>query len=136
MNSPPDLPIVHLGCKVPDPETLSALQELGVDFPADFHAITALPLPQAKVCLEELKKRVRAQLRRLALELHPDRNGGDPDKTRRFVVLSKVCTDIQNIDVHPLPPRAIGWINPLSSMNVHRTPSVVNPFRVKVIRFW
>lgn len=116
--------------------TLEALRELGVDYPHDFRAILQTPFPQSKEMLEALQRRVNKEFRRLSLVYHPDQNGGDEAKTERFGLLARVNSEIQKLQVAPAAaPVSFGWVNPVSTMNVNQTPSVVQPIRVRVIRF-
>jgi len=36
--------------------------------------------------------------------LHPDQTGGDPVKTERFKLLSRVREDLEKIEISPPPP--------------------------------
>lgn len=64
-------------------------------------------------CLAGLKQQARRAFHKAALELHPDRHGGDPEKTARFRELSEFHTWVQGLQVQvrqPVRPRvAIVW---------------------------
>ena len=87
-----------------DPVRLAgALQELGIT-PAALHAIRSARPDQAKAMLEELKQVAKSRYRKLAFELHPDRNNGDPEKTAKFAFLSQVIKQVESMEVRPAPP--------------------------------
>jgi hypothetical protein len=67
------------------------------------HALLRMPPDAAAVKLDELKERVRKNFRRLALELHPDRTGGDPVKTERFKLLVSVKDEFEKLQLAPSP---------------------------------
>jgi hypothetical protein len=87
-----------------DPAKLStALVELGVT-PGVLHAIRTAHPSNGKKLLDELKLGAKSRYRKLALQLHPDCNGGDPEKTAKFSFLSQVIKQIESMEYKPLPP--------------------------------
>lgn len=71
---------------------------------ADFRRVTAAAsLEQATSQLDDLKKRLKREFRRKALELHPDRTGGDPDKANDFVLIQKVLEAAEQFQVTRRP---------------------------------
>lgn len=99
-------------------KAFQAFADLGV-YPNDVRALERLPFPEAQVALLELKERARRNFRRLSLELHPDRNGGNEALTERFKVMSAVRDELEKIEVHPAPA-------PPRPVPAH--PRAVNPF--------
>lgn len=80
------------------------MRDLGVA-PADVDALRRMPFEAAVKHLEELKERVRKNFKRLALELHPDRTGGDAEKTERFKVVSSIKDEFEKLQIRPVPVR-------------------------------
>lgn len=95
-----------------------AFQDLGAS-PRDISAIEKMPWPQSRGALVALKARVRKNFHRLALQYHPDTNGGDPVKTAYFRLLLLVRSDLESIDFKP---------RPLTPRPVPMHPIGVNPF--------
>lgn len=92
-----------------DPDTQRILREMGV-LPQDFTALQQARTPEeATRLLEAIKEKVRVGFKRLAFELHPDRTGNDPEKTRRFKLVCALKSDIDKITVNstPRPPVAM-----------------------------
>jgi hypothetical protein len=83
---------------------LNSLKDLGVNFPEDFQALQRSPLEQAKEKLVQLKERVKTNYRRLIKELHPDQNGGDEEKTKRFKAITYEYNELCKLEVHPPRP--------------------------------
>lgn len=84
----------------------TALQQAFVDLgihPNDLRALLTLPLAAARNALAELKERARRNFRQRALELHPDRNGGDVARTERFKAMSAVRDDLERVEIQPIP---------------------------------
>jgi hypothetical protein len=81
-----------------------ALIDLGVT-PAAIHQIRYAPFPQAQELLKRLKEQAKKAFRRLALELHPDRTGGDTEKAARFAFLTTVIKQVEAMEVPPPPPQ-------------------------------
>lgn len=81
------------------------LRALGISS-GDFQAIrTATTLEVAQATLEAVKVKVRKAYKKLALDLHPDRTNGDPEKTDLFRVVTSVKNDIEALTIdRALPP--------------------------------
>jgi len=77
------------------------LARLGVTA-ADLSRIQGAPYPASARLLAELKARVGAAWKKLAFELHPDRNGGSAEKTELF----------NKLNVEPVAPAAIPVTRP------------------------
>ena len=77
----------------------AALAELGVTW-AEFEAPLAAGAA-GPAMLEALQKRARARFRELALELHPDRTGGDSEKTERYKRLAMAKDQLDALVVQP-----------------------------------
>jgi hypothetical protein len=79
------------------------LHELGVsqeDVDAVQRAVReAKSSAHAERALEEFKAKARRGWRRRAFELHPDRTGGDADKTKRFVELQQLMQKVEAMRV-------------------------------------
>lgn len=83
----------------------AALTALGIR-DADIHAYLSAPSPElAERRLAAIQSRARCRFQRLALELHPDCTGNDPEKTERFLDLCAVLDTIMAMRPHStLPP--------------------------------
>jgi len=66
--------------------------------------IRRAPFFQAQALLDALKINARRAYKRLALELHPDRTGGDQTKADLFVLVGRVLEEIEKTRVLPPPP--------------------------------
>lgn len=84
-------------------EQLEILGMLGL-CPADFTHIRRLPFSRAKEALDVLKERARRAFRKLAPELHPDRNGGDAQRTELFKKLNQLVQEIDSLGITSSPP--------------------------------
>lgn len=67
------------------------------------HVQAAPSLDEAAVRLDALKARARKELRRLAIDLHPDRNGNDPVKTERLKALTELLSKFSAVQVKLAP---------------------------------
>ena len=85
------------------PQGVAALRDLGVRIPEDIDRVQRIPIDQAKALLTELKARVKHSFRKFAIELHPDKNGGDAAKTERFKLLVQVRDAFEKMDVQARP---------------------------------
>jgi uncharacterized protein YeeX (DUF496 family) len=56
---------------------------------------TVRSLEEAQVILLDVQKKIRANWKRVALELHPDRTGNDEEKTKIFKALSNVVDEVE-----------------------------------------
>jgi len=77
-------------------EAVRGMGLLGVH-PAHIQNLQRLPYEQAQATLEKLKVEAKKRYRKLALELHPDRTGGDEDKATLFRIVTEVNNQIQAI---------------------------------------
>lgn len=85
-------------------EELELLAMLGL-CQADFKNVTRMPsYEQGLKELENLKSRCRKGLRKAALQLHPDQNGGDPEKTALFSKLANFVKRIEGLQLQQQPP--------------------------------
>ena len=96
-----------------------AFADLGVH-PNDLQALARIPFPESQQKLADLKDLARRNFRRLSLELHPDRNGGDEAKTERFKTMSRLRDELEKIEVQPAP---------VAPRPVPQHPRGVNPFQ-------
>lgn len=76
-----------------------ALAELGITW-AEFEAPLAAG-PRGPAMLAELQVRAKKRFKELALELHPDRTGGDPVKTEHFKHLAAAMDALDSLQVTP-----------------------------------
>jgi hypothetical protein len=104
----------------PSAETL--LHDLGVT-PEAIEAVGRERDPaRAEALLSALKETARKSFRRLAFELHPDRNPDDPEKARLFVALTKVAEYVQALEL-PRPPEPVPYRVSFTMPGVGRPPS-------------
>lgn len=73
--------------------------------PHEVDVLQRLPFPQAAERLKAIQERVKARYKKLAFELHPDRTGGDDDKTKLFSEVTELNKRIQELQVRPPPPQ-------------------------------
>lgn len=85
-------------------EQARAFQALGVTQSA-IDAIRGSAFPVAKQLLVQLQDQVHKMYRTLALELHPDRTGGDHEKEALFKLVSRVHDEFMKLSVRPLQPQ-------------------------------
>ena len=71
------------------------------------HVQAAPSLDEAAVRLDALKARARKELRRLAVDLHPDRNGDDPVKTERLKALTELLSKFSAVQVKLAPAQPV-----------------------------
>ena len=70
----------------------------------DFSAVgKATTREEAVQRFTALRDRFKTGFKRLALLLHPDKNGGDPEKTAQFHLLLAVAKEFANLRVKPPP---------------------------------
>lgn len=100
--------------------TKELLGRLGVGV-SDLHALRTLPYREALILLESLKDKVRRSWKRAALDLHPDRTGGDAAKTALFRDLTATKEHFERLTVPP-PTQTVTEYGP---DQVPPTPSVV-----------
>jgi len=112
-----------------------AFSQLGIS-PEDFIRIKRAPThDRACRLIEALKARAKVAYRRAALELHPDRNGGDRAKTEQFKLLATIYAEIEKMQ--PPPSRRVqvfgfGLGDPLTAENLTSTPFGDGNGRVRV----
>lgn len=106
-------------------EELHLLALLGF-CPADFQRVTRMPSYEQGVAeLDALKMRVRKAFRKVSLQLHPDQNGGDAEKTALFLKLNGFVEKIEKLQLQPpAPPRMM--VHPGFNMTVTGTATTVN----------
>lgn len=92
-------------------EAVTVLGHLGIT-PADLESLRRLPHEEAVKELAALKDKVRRQWKRAAFELHPDRTGGDPEKTALFQALSSAKEVFENFQI----PEPTFYIKPKGSI--------------------
>lgn len=77
-----------------DLEISAGLKLLGLT-QEDFRAVVG----GDEAALNDLKLRAKKSYHRVSLELHPDMNGGDPEKTEQFRILAAVMHEIEAMTV-------------------------------------
>lgn len=92
-------------------EELQLLAMLGL-CPADFQRVTRMPTYERGLEeLDALKDRARRAFRKASLQLHPDQNGGDAEKTAQFMKLNEFVQKLYNLKLRPpaAPPIIQGF---------------------------
>lgn len=82
---------------------LRALAALGVH-PQDLENLRRIPFEHAVEGLKKLQDGVKPRYKRLALELHPDRTGGDEAKSKLFSEVTMAHKWLQDLKMQPPPP--------------------------------
>lgn len=72
---------------------------------SDLESIASLPLAEAEKAWRDLKRRAQKVYKRLAFELHPDRNGGNEGKTRLFSLLSRAMNELDQMSLPQRKPQ-------------------------------
>lgn len=88
------------------------MTELGAP-PQAMRAVQCAPsFEEGKRRLEELKGLVRKTYKRLAFELHPDRNNGDAVKAEKLKVVSRLKDEFMKLELRPPrpPPQRIQYV--------------------------
>src|SRR5579872_3586024 len=95
-------------------EELELLTMLGL-CPADFQRVQRMPTYQQGVEeLQALKDRTRKAFRRVAVQLHPDQNGGDEAKTAKFKNMNELVQKVEKLQLRPPTPPTINFAFPLN----------------------
>jgi len=85
-----------------------AMRDLGLTVETHARIRSAPSFEEAVVRLDALKVSARRRFHKLALELHPDRTGGDPAKTERFRTLAQVMDQLDRMQIgRPPAPRPV-----------------------------
>jgi hypothetical protein len=66
---------------------------------------------------EALNRQLKRAYRKLALELHPDRTGGDEEKSRLFQLATRMVEEIRMIQPR-VSPRRVKWAVRLKAVAV------------------
>lgn len=83
-----------------------ALGALGVQVQVLDH-LRGVPFQQAVEGLKRIQEAAKPAYKKLALELHPDRTGGDEAKTRLFSEVTMAHKWLQDLKVQPPPPQPV-----------------------------
>jgi hypothetical protein len=90
-----------------DDQLVKVMQLLGFS-PEDFAAVHLAGPVAGPAMVDSIKRQAKRAYRKLALELHPDRTGGDPAKTELFKALTEVMSEIDELRYIP-PRRSYPW---------------------------
>lgn len=82
-----------------------------------------LPHADALTQMNLLKDKVHKNWRKMALQLHPDRTNGDPEKTELFQELTQIKDFIEGFKL-PEPVQNNGPVQAYSAIQVPMTPGV------------
>lgn len=103
--------------------------------PADFQDVRLAPnAEEAARRLEKLRARFRAGFKKLAFDLHPDRTGGDPQKTEDFKALIQLRDGFDKLRVPEFSPEP--EVRVYSSTVVFNNPPPPSPKRKVVIHYY
>lgn len=112
-------------------ELIRAYEALGVTN-AELEAIAAAPYKQGEELLKKLKQRVSRTYKKLAHELHPDRNGGDQEKTVLFSLVTRAAKKIANSTARPETAKQVP-ITPITYTSQVAKPTLrVNQRRIPI----
>jgi hypothetical protein len=81
------------------------LEQLGITGADIVSVVHATTINEARDRLNQLKERARKRFYELALELHPDRTGGDETKAREFYRLAeayRIFSEVQPMQAVPV----------------------------------
>lgn len=97
-------------------QALALLDEFGLLGRLRELATANLPVEQARAALEDIKSTWKKEYRRLALELHPDRNP-DPAAHERFKRLATANEHLEGLQIVPRrpPPRPVAFVTVYTS---------------------
>lgn len=85
---------------LPTTQEIQAYRLLGIT-EAELKDISKLSFRDAEALLQKLKIKAKKNYKRLAFELHPDRNGGDETKTALYCLLTRVQHDFDKREARP-----------------------------------
>lgn len=89
-----------------DTDTVAGMQALGLH-PGQLDSLRHLTFDRAQERLTKIQAAIKKRYKQLALELHPDRTGGDVEKTKLFSIVTEVNQKIQELSLtrQPIQPR-------------------------------
>lgn len=102
-----------------------ALGALGVQ-PQALEHLRRVPFPQAVEGLKRIQEAAKPAYKKLALELHPDRTGGDETKTRLFSEVTMAHKWLQELKVQPPAPQPTMTVQFVHYPRAHPFGGVVN----------
>lgn len=79
------------------------LAALGIH-PQDLENLRRIPYVHAVEGLKKIQEGVKPRYKKLALDLHPDRTGGDEAKAKLFSEVTMTHKWLQDLQVQPPPP--------------------------------
>lgn len=79
-------------------QEINTLPLLGLSW-MEFVRIQRLGADEAEFELSELKIRAKKGFRKAAQDLHPDKNGGDAEKSKQFVVCTELAQKIARLEL-------------------------------------
>jgi hypothetical protein len=85
---------------------LRALGMLGIQM-QDLDNLRRIQFQQAVEILQKLKDQTKTKYKKLAFELHPDRTGGDEEKTKLFSDVTAAHKWFQDLRLQPPAPQQI-----------------------------
>lgn len=88
------------------PTLFRALGMLGVQAQT-LENLRRTPFQQAVHELKLLQEQTKAKYKKLAFELHPDRTGGDEEKTKLFSEVTEANRWFQDLKMAPAPPQPV-----------------------------
>jgi hypothetical protein len=91
--------------RMTEEELLAGLGILGVTLEQFQHPLRANSQDEGARRLADLKANVKRAFRKAALDLHPDRTGGDEEKAGRFKLASSVAEVVEALTLHVQRPR-------------------------------
>ena len=84
----------------PTAQELQAYRLLGIT-ETELKDLSKLSFREAEALLQKLKLRAKKNYKRLAFELHPDRNGDDPEKTALYCLVTRVQQEFDKKEARP-----------------------------------
>lgn len=113
----------------PTTQEFQAYRLLGIT-EAELRDLSKLAFREAESLLQRLKMRAKKNYKRLAFELHPDRNGGDLEKTELYCLVTRVQQAFEKMESRP-PVYEVHTVAIKSSV---KPPMQVNMRRVNKAR--